>query len=106
MYTNLPYSPSPSQIKILKRQGDPTGEATPPSNTPVAKQHKSLAEREADYASARYAVVKVYSHLNAGLTSSSSSSSVPLRARILGTQFKSEEDSSRFVAMVTEISPI
>ena len=50
------------QIKILKRQGDPKNtkasagqqlSCTPTSTELGSKKHKSLAEREADYASAR-----------------------------------------------------
>lgn len=45
------------QIKILKRQSDSTTNAEPASNATTSltgKQHKSLAERELEYASARY----------------------------------------------------
>jgi len=45
------------QIKILKRQSDSTASAEPASNATTSltgKQHKSLAERELEYASARY----------------------------------------------------
>ena len=61
VYIFIPYptcsSPLIPQIKILKRQTDSTSNAEPASNVTTAvvgKQHKTLAEREAEYASARY----------------------------------------------------
>lgn len=45
------------QIKILKRRSDGSSPSIPPTIAPISsssKQYKTLAEREADYASARY----------------------------------------------------
>ena len=45
------------QIKILRREtdtrGSPESSSASATNTPGQKQYKSLAEREAEYASAR-----------------------------------------------------
>ena len=81
------------QIKILKRQGDPkSAPSGHPSSSPSAgggggsgsgsgsRKHKSLAEREADYASAR--------------------------ARILGSDYKPGVGGSGESAGVATVTPV
>ena len=75
------------QIKILKRQGDPkntktaTGQQLSDASTSAelgSRKHKSLAEREADYASAR--------------------------ARILGSNYKPDDGGSGDIAVTSTVA--